>query len=275
MDAIAIKQIVDSLAKPLLVELGPDQKAAFLPEGMTVQDLRAMMPPPNRIKQSVRLLTVASFLDYVNLFKNVDSSIFANEATGRYEAVVDYHLSKAPEPAEGVIPSLRGNQDHVAFYECPQSDQCKAWTGKSGTWFGQVDFAEFLETNLREITSPPGATFLQLALDLQIHKGAEFESEVRLDNGQTKFRYSETIRGTTKAGDIEIPSAFTLTLPVFVDGSSHKLEARFRYRMEEGKLKLGYQLIRSNEVWNAAVKAVTKEIRAGAKDVRLYAGSRS
>jgi uncharacterized protein YfdQ (DUF2303 family) len=269
MDSDAIKKITDSLAKPLLVELGPEQKAAFLPEGYTVSDLAKLMPPPPRIKQSVRLLTVASFLDYVNLFKSGDSSIFANEATGRYEAVIDYHLSK-PEAA-----SPRGNLDHVAFYECPQSDQWKAWTGKSGAWFGQVDFAEFLETNLREITSPPGATFLQLALDLQIHKGAEFESEVRLDNGQTKFRYSETVRGSTKAGDIEIPSAFTLTLPVFVDGSAHKLEARFRYRMEEGKLKLGYQLIRSNEVWNAAVKAVTAEVRKGAKDVHVYAGSRS
>lgn len=270
MDYEAIKQITDSFAKPLLVELGPEQKAAFLPEGMTVQDLRQMMPPAPRIKQAVRLLTVSSFLDYVNLFKNTHSSIFANETAGRYEAVIDYHLSTAEIGA-----SPRGTQEHVALYECPQSDQWKAWTGKSGSWFNQVEFAEFLETNLREITSPPGATFLQLALELQIHKGAEFESEVRLDNGQTKFRYSETVRGSTKAGDIEIPSSFTLTLPVFVDGSAHKLEARFRYRMEEGKLKLGYQLIRSNEVWNAAVKAVTAEIRKGAKDVHVYAGSRS
>lgn len=265
MDADTVKQIVAAVQPPSVFELSPEHKFAFLPEGASIYDLKALMPPPNRIKQTVKLLTVIAFLDYVNRFKSTETTIFANEANGRYEAVLDYHDDETGD---------RGTSEHVSLYDCPQSDQWKAWTGKSGGWFGQVEFAEFLETNLREITSPTGATFLQVALDLQIHKGAEFESEVRLDNGQTKFRYSETIRGSTKAGDIEIPSAFTLTLPVFVDGSLHKLEARFRYRMEEGKLKLGYQLIRSNEVWNAAVKAVTAEMVQGAKEVHVYAGSR-
>lgn len=270
MDAATVQKIVEAINRPQIVELGLEQKVALVPSGMTLIDIAKMMPPPARIRQGVRALTVKSFLDYVNLFKNDNTTVFANESTGKYEAVIDYHVATALGGA-----SPRGTSEHIVDYECPLSDQWKAWTGKSGFWFQQIEFAEFLELNLREIVSPPGATFLQVALDLQIHKAAEFQSEVNLDNGQTKFRYEETVRGTKKAGDIGIPSEFSLALPVFLDGVVHKVDARFRYRMAEGKLSLGYQLIRSHEVYNTAVKQVTAEITKGAPDVHLYAGYRA
>ena len=267
MDADAIKTIVDSLTKPAMINIDAEHAFALLPEGTTIEDVRKFLPPSKRVKQEVELLTVGSFTEYVSRFALADTTVFANEPLAQYEAVIDYH--RMSSVGEG-----RGTQEHIVRYACPQSEQWKAWVGSNGKWFNQVDFATFLESNLKEITDPPGAVFLQVALELQVHKSAEFESEVRLDNGQTRFRYQETVRGQSKAGDLQIPSAFTLVLPVFIDGDKHILQARFRYRMDGGKLSLGYELIRQQDVWNAAVKLVTTAIADDLPEVKLYVGKR-
>lgn len=269
MDKEAIKALVHAITPgPIKIEAFDDEhKVAMVPEGIRVVSLKDFLPPPDRIDQTVTLLTVPSFVEYVNRFKVPDSTIFANEATGQYIAVIDYHSANGP--------TKRGEMDHVAVYNCPKSEQWKSWTSKDKQFFDQVAFAEFLESNLKEIASPPGAEFLEVALQLQVHKSADFASDVRLDNGQVKFRYDETVRGTTRAGDLAIPSQFKLRLPVFVDGAVFEIDARFRYRMNEGKLTLGYELIRPNEVWQAAIKKVTDEVLEGADEVHLYAGARS
>jgi uncharacterized protein YfdQ (DUF2303 family) len=264
MDADAINELISAMQMPEIHDMGADHKFVTLPKGTTFHSLKDLMPPPDRVKQKVTLLTVLSFVEYVNRFKATDSTIFANEVTGQYEATLDYHSAN----------DKRGTSDHVAAYLCPKSEQWKAWTEKDKVWFGQQEFAEFLESNLKEIHSPPGAQFLEVALQLQVHKAAEFASDVRLDNGQVKFRYDETVRGTARNGDIEIPASFVLKMPVVVDGAVFQIEARFRYRMTEGKLTLGYELIRPKEVWQAAIKQVTDEVRKGATSVHLYAGAR-
>jgi uncharacterized protein YfdQ (DUF2303 family) len=267
MDEKAIKALVHAIAPtPITIhKFDEEHQVATGPGEVRFVNLKEFLPPPNRVKQRVTLLNVPSFVEYVNRFATAATTVFANETTGNYDASLDFH-----------DPGTRGTLEHSAAYACPQSEQWKAWVGDNGEWFEQIEFSEFLEQNLREIIEPPGAVFMQVALELQVHKSAQFASDVRLDNGQTKFRYEETVRGSTKAGDIEIPSEFTLRLPVFVDGKSHELKARFRYRMVEGKLTLGYQLIRHMDVWNIAVKAVTEEVRQGvsAKGVHLYTGTR-
>jgi hypothetical protein len=194
--------------------------------------------------------------------------IFANEPSANYEAVLDYHRAGQ---------QVRSNCEHIMRYQCPHSDQWKAWNAGSGKLIGQEEFAAFLEANLHDIRKPVGADMLQIALHLQVHKSAQFESGIRLDNGEVQFRYSEEIRGTAggkKVGDLTIPPTFELALPVFVDGTVWPVCARFRYRMNEGKLFLGYELIRPQEVFRAAVKSVTVQIAKGLPAVALFQGVR-
>lgn len=267
MDDKAINALVKAVASPTVAihKLDDEHQFATMHDSVKVVDMKAYLPVPNRIKQRVTLLNVPSFVEYVNRFATAATTVFANETTGNYDASLDFH-----------DPGTRGTLEHSAHYACPQSEQWKAWVADSGEWFEQIEFAEFLEQNFREIFIPDPAVFMQVALELQVHKTAQFASDIRLDNGQTKFRYEENVRGSTRAGDLEIPTEFTLRLPVFVDGKAHELKARFRYRMVEGKLTLGYQLIRHQDVWNVAVKAVTEEVRQGvnAKGVHLYTGIR-
>lgn len=271
MEKDTVKAMLEAFAnKPVIFTFDKEHQVMVVPKDAQTVDMSKFLPPPERIEQRVELLSVESFNAYVNRYWSDCTFIFANEPQAQYEAVIDYHDSDDAAPAGG-----RGYCDHVAFYTCPPSEQYKRWTGSSGKMMGQVEFAQFIEESLPDISSPPGAELLQLALELQVHKSAAFESEIRLDNGQTRFRYLEEVRGTSKAGDIQIPSTFTIGIPVFVDGEAFAFPARFRYRMNEGKLALGYELIRPKDVYSAAVKQVTSEISEGTPDkVELVVGLR-
>lgn len=267
MDHDAINTLLNRVAsKPEKVILGDENQAVLLPEGWKLQDISALLPPPERIQQAVTLLTVESFTGYVAKFKEPDSVIFADETVAQYEAVLDYHA--APEAA-------RGECDHIARYSCPQSDPWKLWVGNSTKGMTQVDFARFLEDNLPDITTPPAADFLALVLQLQIHKAASFVSDIRLDNGQTRLRYEETIRNDTKQGDLQIPDAFVINVPVFVDGAHYAVKCRLRYRLDESKLRMWYELERPADMFRAAVKGVSDSVKKALTDVPFWAGKRA
>jgi uncharacterized protein YfdQ (DUF2303 family) len=261
---------IQEVAKPVLFNIDDEHQFIALPPDTTVQNLKGFLPPPKRIQQSIETLSVPAFLAYLVRYAGNDSVIFASEGAAEYEAVLDYHPKRIDHASD------RGECDHIVNYRCPKSEQWKTWNDNSTKMVSQVDFATFVENNLRDIIEPVGADMLQLALQLQIHKSAEFDSGIRLDTGQVQFRYIETIKGSsnTKAGDLEIPKGFKLKLPVFVDGAQFVQEARFKYRMDGGKLSLGYELIRPLETFSAAVKQVTDEIVKGAKDIPLYQGKR-
>jgi uncharacterized protein YfdQ (DUF2303 family) len=260
------------IAKPLVMTLGTAERTfAVLPPAHVLHDVTQYMAPPPRAKQKVHLLSVQAFIDYVNRYREGSSTVFANEKGATYEAVIDYHPGEE-DPAEVM---RRGNCDHIAHYACPTSEQWQLWQSSDKKWFGQEEFANFIECNLRDIKHPSGATLMQVALELQVHKGAQFSSEVRLESGQRRFRYDETVRGTTRAGDLEVPSAFQIEIPVFIDGEHFNLDARFRYRMVEGgALSIGYELIRPLDVFREAIKLVTKQVTEGLEECQVYAGVR-
>ena len=273
MDAEAIQTIVNNLARPSIQMIGDNTERvmALLPDNFTVEDVSRFFPPPPRIVQKVELLTVESFCAYVNAYRLPQTTIFADERIGLYEAVLDYH-----HEASVVIPdrSPRGECDHVAGYSCPKSLQWQTWTGSNGKSMTQTEFALFLETNLRDIIEPAAADLLQVAVSLQVHKSAQFSSEIRLDNGQTQFRYEETISGSSKVGKLEVPTKFVLQVPVFLGGRAFQIEARFRYRMADGKLSFAFDLVRPQETFLAAVAIVTHEVIKDCPDVNVFEGAR-
>ncbi len=264
-EAVAQK-LIDSVApSPQHVKLDAEHQIMLMPEGWRSEDISKLLPPPSRIRQRVELLTLDSFTEYVAQFKSDTSHVFADESAAHYEAVLDYHNEDGS----------RGTCDHIARYACPQSDPWKLWTGASGRKMNQVDFARFLEDNLPDITAPPAADFLQLVLQLQIHKSANFVSDVRLDNGQTTLRYEETIRGNTKQADLSIPDSFVIALPVFVDGPRYLVKCRLRYRLDDAKLAMWYELERPLDVFRTAVKAVSEAVCKTLPDVPFWAGKRA
>lgn len=247
-----------------------EHAVAVVPEGFTVKDLRPMLPPPPRPVELLELLTRESFCDYILRFGlPKDAVVFADETKAEYRAVLDYHRTTEPRGA-----TVRGTCDHQVRYTCPLSPEWQTWTAASGKMVAQADFAKFLEDNLPDIVQPAAADMLKIALTLQVKKDANYASDLRLDNGQTQFRYEETIRGTTKAGDLTIPETFIISVPVFLGEARVTVTARLRYRIVEQKLAIGYELVRPQHVRLAAVGEVTRQVRERLPEVALYVGRR-
>lgn len=216
-------------------EWGPEHAVAVVPDGFTVKDLSSLLPPPPRPKESIVLLSPRALAEYVRAFGQAPlTAIFADEPRGHYQAILDYHQPGQPG---------RGTCDHRAVYDCPASEEWKIWTAAHGKQLPQVDFARFLENNLPDIVAPAAADMLRVALTLQVKKDVNFESDLRLDNGQAQLRYEETVRGTTRAGDLVIPDQFTISIPVFEGTPRVTIVARLRYRLAEQKLVMWYELV--------------------------------
>ena len=265
MDADTVEFISKLGDQPDFLELSPERRLAVIPQGWAVEDISKYLPPPARIKQKVELLNLPSLVDYTSKFKGPKTVIFADEGQATYDVVLDYHTPDG----------LRGDIDHVARYACPLSDSWKAWKDANGKTQTQAYFGKFIEANLVDIVRPAGADMLQMALSLQVKKSAKFESDLRLDNGQTQFGYTEEIRGTQKGGSLAIPDMFQLGLQVFIDGEAYALDARLRYQLDEGKLWMWYELVRPNDVYRTAIKAVSHSIRSQLAGVPFWIGKRT
>jgi len=269
MDQEAIGRLLDAVRSSVAVhKFGNERAVALVPEGFTVHDISLLLPPPDRVKDEVTMLTAKSFVDYVARYGSPGATtIFADEGRSTYVAVIDYH-----NPND--LEDRRGTCEHIVRYECPTSLEWRAWTGASGKLMPQQDFARFIENNLPDINSPTAADMLAIALTLQVKKDAHYSSDLRLDNGQTQFRYEETIRGSSRAGDLSIPDSFRIAIPVFIGEPVKAIEAKLRYRISDQKLVIGFELVRAEAVLLEAVQKVTEGIRSDLVGFRLFIGRR-
>lgn len=251
MDQDAVQEIVKSLTKPEHVRFDDEHQVVVTPIGFQVHNLASMLPPPKRVQQRVTLLTPADLCAYVKAWGRTETTVvFADEPQAAFEAVLDYH-TEANE---------RGTCEHTAHYTCPKSNQWELWMVASGKAMTQAVFAKFIEENLPDIKTPPAADLLQVALQLDVHKSAKFSSELRLDNGERQFEYIEEIRGTQRKGSLQIPEVFRIAIPVFHDGKLYEIDARLRYRMNDGNLSLWYELVRAIDTYRLAISEVTAAI---------------
>ena len=116
----------------------------------------------------------------------------------------------------------------------------------------QQGFAEFLEQNSLDITKPSPSAMVEVANDLQATTDVEFGSGLRQQDGQVRFKYTETVRATVGAGQLAVPERFTIQIPAFVGGERVSMDALLRFRVKEGKLTFWYTIIRPEEVIRAA-----------------------
>lgn len=255
MDEQAVKTLLAAVKGATLHELG-EKAFVTLPEGHSVQEVTNLLDPPVRTKQTIELLTEEDYIAYVKAYSTEleNSANFADPNKTCFSTVFDYHD----------FDGRRGTKDHVAVYNCPLSPEWVTWRTFNGNLRTQEEFARFIEENLADISKPEPATLLEVALKLQVKKGVQFVSEMRLQDGQHQFRYDETIRGTTSNGEIKIPDTFQLLIPVFLGSKPITVQARLRYRLQESKLVIGYELVRAQrlvaEEFDKAVARVRKAV---------------
>lgn len=240
-------EVVSSLAAAgLETRKVDDTPFVLLPEGFQAHSLEGFLSSPSRIRQHVTLADTASFLAYWHKFVGLDSTVFCGtHEHPHFVAIFDYHES-AIEPAHG---------DHTATYKCEFSPEWTTWRGSNEKKHSQLAFAEFIEDNIADIVqpedepdAPSGAQMLELAKNFSIKRNVEFESAQRLDNGQVQLTYYETIRGSEKTGQLQIPQHFFIAVAPFLGDQPYKVKARLRYRQDDASLVLWYALYRLDRV---------------------------
>ena len=207
---------------------------------------------PKRVKSLVTVSDPESFVVYFNLFKDDNSRVFADETARSVKAVLDYHLAGKPsDPRWG---------EHRVILQMAHSDPWKVWTASNNKKFTQLEFAEFLEQNAIDISQPSPAAMMEVSRDLQATTEVEFGSALRNNDGQVRFKYTETTKATVGASQIAVPEQFSLELPVFVRSAEIRLDALLRFRTAQGKLTIWYTLVRPEEYVRLAFTEARQEI---------------
>lgn len=250
-DAVAALAVKASGAH--VVKSSDDREFLIVPQGFSEKEVSdaygLKLAKPRYIKQAVTIETADSLVDYVNRFKGADTMLFAEICSNRIMALVDYHAA--------------ANAAHVAHrakLELPFSEEWKLWSQISGRLMQQLEFARFLEENAADIRAPSAGDLLDACRDLQVRRKVNFIKAVRTNSDNENFEYSDETNATTKKGDLELPTKFTLGIPVYFGREDLELSAFLRWKMDDGALSLGIQLHRLEHVRQAEFKQIVLDI---------------
>lgn len=191
---------------------------------------------PKRKRGTVTVQNAASFAHYYAKHSSGFSEVFADLDAGTFTAVLDAHGPEGEDVAW---------QQHRLTLQLQQTLPWRTWLANDRKMLGQQQFAEFLEDNARDISGKrvTAADLLEVAQHFQAHTTVKFTQGKRLASGETQLTYTEQV--DAKAGDrgeIVIPSEFDLAIVPYQDAPPKVMAARFRYRLANGELKLGYFL---------------------------------
>lgn len=211
---------------------------------------------PRRKSGIVRVFDAASF-----------NQILADNADAGNIAI---YFDRNPEKPS-VVAVLNGHGktgpgwgDFRAEIQFRPTPQWVKWKAIDGRMMGQVAFAEFIEDNLEDIAEPAGAIMLEIATYLEAVRTVNFRSGIRLTSGTVQFRHDQNDEAKVGAGTIDVPETIKLGIAPIFGLASYVVPARFRYRIENGKLMLGVKLQRIESMMAQIVEDVIAKIERGA-----------
>lgn len=195
--------------------------------------------------------TVESFIRYVQRHHSADATtVWIDQINARVRAVLNDHAEDLP-----------GWGDHNASVALVKTPEWTHWLKNDGQYLDQEAFAEHLQDGITEIVDPAAATMLEVAQTIQGKTKADWKTATRLDNGEVAFTYQEEIEAKAgRSGHLEIPQRMVLTIVPFYGEQPAVIEARLRYRIHQGNLKIGYKLERPHEIVLAVMRGVADRL---------------
>lgn len=227
--------------------------------GVNIHSLERYQPAPNRIKQKVDLFSVQSFCNYINRFKDEESTIYLNIVAGMFGARLDHHGKN--DPAWG---------DHVAFFQPKQSIEWCAWNRVNGATLNQLELAEFIEENLDAFIEPEANVMLKAALEFEANEKLALGSSMNLDDGTSRFTF---IKDNAKK-DVTFPHRVRISIPIFENEGVRELELRIRYKTT-GEGALSFRIIfveRVAMILRDELLGIAADIRTRCDDLFQYEG---
>lgn len=255
-DADAIIEIAQKAVRPFLIDdsdgllyvPGTDTK----PHEIVDLDKYGRLSEPRRKTGSITVFNIESMNVWIDRNKdagNITIYLDSNAAKPAIIAVLNDHGDKGP--------GFRDLRCSLAFRP---TIEWQKWSKISGEMLPQAEFAEFIEENLNDIFDPPGAQMLEIVTFLQATRAVDFKSAVLLSSGQVQFQNIESIDATVSASQLAVPREFTLAIAPIQGAARFKIPARFRYRLDAGKLRLGLKLLRLEDVISQIFESCVNDI---------------
>ena len=227
---------------------------------------------PARIQRSVTVRDADSLIAY--LAANTDADDPADIGMEHIHGIGDLELwaDLDGRRIKAILDGGRGHREHVATLALHHSREWTEWAGVDGKLVPQVAFAQFIEDHISSIGAPDGGTLLDVVQTLTAKTKVDFKSSSLLANGQRQFEFAETIEAKAgQKGTLAIPTELTLVVRPFQGSEPVALQARFRYRLDEGQLYLGVRLAEPDRALETAFQQVVDEVQEAAP-VRINHG---
>lgn len=255
-----VADLAQAAAEPTEIEPGKIYTIAQRGGGTKVIDTDEFAAHPRRTAGMRRVTNAESFVRYIERHGLPSTEVYAHLSSSSVVGIIDSHEG-SEKPA--------GREKHRVVLDLEHSKEWIAWNAldlgqNPGGWMSQVDFAEFIEARALDVHDPDHATLIEIATTFEAKRSAEFSSSTRLDNGDIKFDFTEqTAAKAGQKGSLEIPKSLKLALRPYVGGPRVWVMAQFRYRLNNGVLKLGFALERPEVILETAFDDIVTEIRDG------------
>ena len=277
--------IARETAKPAVIhqtdcDMGGGITHIAVPPGWELKavDDEALQAWPRRTVATATLTDADSFLEYVLTHDNESGHAAVwcefNPVTFglSFGAVIDEHRPGGP-----------AWRKHRAVFKPRLSVEWEIWLGKNKREQTQVDFAEFIEANEKDIAGgdklPTSLQMLTMATAFEANSDKRFKSKVRLQSGGVALEYVNTDDAAT-IEQMKLFERFQIGIPVFwslrEQGASVQawpIEARLKYKASAGAVQFWYELIRPDLIHELAALAMIKQVRVGLGDVPLRMGA--
>lgn len=226
----------------------------------------AMAPAPLRARGQSTHHELDSFIACCNRFKDGGSAVFADYGFGgnpSLTAVFDYGNGSAPRWGQ-----------HRAIYSCPLSPEWVAWTTADGDDMDQDAFADFLERHAADLVAPSGdephpqpIRLMEVSRSLRVHSKGTFERAVNPTTGE----YSMVNKVENDSTSTKIPASFLIGVAVFEAGAKYRVEARLRFKLQNGRPMFSYSLVQASAVFRDAFGEVRAKV-GEATGLPVFAG---
>lgn len=218
MDREGLAWIQDHTAQYTeIVDPDCDSQLIAHPSSVNIASLEKFQVAPNRIKRNLDLLSCNSFCDYVNRFKEEDTSVYLDANGGRFLAVLDHHGPDKPQWT-----------GHNVRFVPKRSIEWGQWTRVHGEKLTQLELAEFIELNLNDIKTPEPNVMLQAALAFEANEKLTLASSINLDDGGTRFNFTK--ENVNKS--VTFPHRIQIEIPVYENDKPRVLDVRIRYKAD-------------------------------------------
>lgn len=237
------------LATPLKV----DESAipyAIVPNGATLQSLEKFLNRPAHIQSSSTFTRAASLIAFGNQFKSEAMTVSFCEARNTFMVVVDDHL-----------PGRPSWRSHTGTLTLKFSPEAQAWFDGAGKnkARNQEDFALFIEDHLIDVLEPKGTDMLAMVLEFKSASTASFSSAMRLNDGSVQVSYAVE----NKPGNVSFPEKLRIFIPIYHGQPRVHIDLRVRYRIQETKLFLWYEIVGKETLLQQAVEQYVDQIESG------------